>query len=177
MAANKRCMGMDVISVGLTMLPFAQIIVGMYLLPGVSQIEVVAYAGAGLYIFSGLIFGMLPVFEFRRSGKVPTGKSYMHTTKLVSTGIYSIVRHPQFLTWILWAIAGVLVFQHWIIAVLSIPIIAMTHYDVIRADKCLINKFGNEYSKYMLRVPRINFMIGILRLLRIKTEKYIKKSK
>jgi protein-S-isoprenylcysteine O-methyltransferase Ste14 len=145
MEDKKHCLGMDVISLGLTMLPFAQIVVGIYLLPGVSQIELVAYAGVGLYIFAGLIFGMLPVFEFRRNGEVPTGKSYMHTKKLVDTGIYAIVRHPQFLTWILWAIAGMLIFQHWIVIVLGIPVIVMTYYDLLRADKRLIHKFGNEY--------------------------------
>ena len=159
---------MDAISVGLTMLPFVQIIVGIYLLPDVSQIELVAYAGVGLYIFSGLIFGMLPVFTFRRKGEVPPGKSYMHTTQLVDTGIYAFVRHPQFVTWILWAIAGILVFQHWIVVVLGIPVIVMTYYDLLRADTRLIHKFGNEYIEYMQRVPRANFIAGIIQSLKLK---------
>ena len=168
MSAKKRFFGMDVISVGLTMLPFVQIIVGVYLLPGVSQIELVAYAGVGFYIFSGLIFGMLPVFIFRRKGEVSTGKNYMYTTQLVDTGIYAIVRHPQFITWILWAIAGMLVFQHWVVVVLGIPVIVMTYYDLLRADTRLIHKFGDEYTEYMHRVPRANLIVGITRLLRLK---------
>ncbi len=144
----------------------SQIIVGIYLLSDVSQIEILAYVGVGLYVFSGLVFGWLPVIEFRKKGRVRKGKSYIHTTKLVDTGIYSIVRHPQYVTFILWAIAGMLLFQHWIVVLLGIPIVPLTYIDLIRADKDAIEKFGDDYKQYMQRVPRMNFFVGIIRLLR-----------
>ena len=93
---------MDFVPVTLVSILFiSQIIVGIYLLSAVSQIEILAYIGVGLYVFSGLVFGWLPVIEFRKKGRVRKGRSYIHTTKLVDTGIYSIVRHPQFVTFIL----------------------------------------------------------------------------
>jgi len=141
----------------------SQIISGLYLLSEVNQIEILAYAGVGLYIFSGLVFGMLPTFEFRRKGRVQKGKSYIHTTKLVDTGIYSIVRHPQYVSFILFAIAGMLLFQHWIVFSLGIPIIPLIYIDLINADKQGIKKFGKDYEKYMQKVPRANFLIGIIR--------------
>ena len=141
----------------------SQIIVGIYLLSGVSQIEVLAYFGVGLYVFSGLVFGWLPVIEFRKEGRVKKGKSYIHTTKLVDTGIYSIVRHPQYVSFIMWAIAGMLLFQHWIIVLLGIPIFPLTYIDLIRADKDAIAKFGDYYKAYMKKVPRANFLLGIIR--------------
>lgn len=144
----------------------SQIIGGIYLLSDVSQIEILAYVGVGLYVFSDLVFGWLPVIEFRKEGRVRKGKSYIHTTQLVDTGIYSIVRHPQYVTFIMWAIAGVLLFQHWIIVLLGIPIVPLTYIDLIRADKDAIEKFGDDYKRYMERVPRMNFLLGILRLLR-----------
>jgi len=149
-----------------TLLFILQIVIGFYLLSEVSQIQTLAYIGVGLYIFSGFVFGMLPIFEFRKKGKVKKGKSYIHTTKLVDTGIYSIVRHPQYITWILWAFAGVFLFQHWIIICLGIPIIPITYIDLINADKDAIKKFGDEYKRYMKKVPRANFLLGIVRLLR-----------
>jgi len=144
----------------------SQIIVGIYLLSDVSQIEILAYVGVGLYVFSGLVFGWLPVIEFRKKGRVRKGKSYIHTTELVDTGIYSIVRHPQYVTFILWAIAGMLLFQHWIVVLLGIPIVPLTYIDLIRADKDAIEKFGDDYKRYMQRVPRMNLLLGIIRLLR-----------
>jgi protein-S-isoprenylcysteine O-methyltransferase Ste14 len=141
-----------------------QIIVGLYLLSEVSQIAILAYIGVGLYVFSGMVFGMLPIFEFRKKGKVKKGKSYIHTTKLVDTGIYSIVRHPQYITFIMWAIAGMLLFQHWIVILLGIPVIPSTYIDLISADKDAIGKFGDDYKKYMQKVPRANFLLGIIRV-------------
>jgi protein-S-isoprenylcysteine O-methyltransferase Ste14 len=137
--------------------------VGLYLLSDVSQNAFLAYTGVGLYVFSGIIFGMLPTFEFRKRGEVKKGKSYIHTTKLVDTGIYSIVRHPQYLTFILWAIAGMLLFQHWIIILLGIPVIPLMYIDLIKADKDAIEKFGDDYVKYMQKVPRANFILGIIK--------------
>jgi protein-S-isoprenylcysteine O-methyltransferase Ste14 len=145
-----------------------QIIVGIYLLSEVSQIEILAYIGVGLYIFSGFIFGMLPTFEFRKKGRIKKGKSYIHTTKLVDTGIYSIVRHPQYITFMMFAIAGMLLFQHWIVIFLGIPVIPLTYIDLLNADKFGINKFGDDYKIYMKKVPRANFLIGIIRVLRNK---------
>jgi len=164
---KKSLSGIDFVPVTFVSILFiSQIIVGIYILSDVSQIEILAYVGVGLYVFSGIVFGMLPVMEFRKKGRVRKGKSYIHTTKLVDTGIYSIVRHPQFVTFILWAIAGMLLFQHWIIIILGIPIIPLTYIDLIRADKDAIEKFGDDYKAYMNRVPRANFLLGIIRFLR-----------
>jgi protein-S-isoprenylcysteine O-methyltransferase Ste14 len=154
-----------------TILFISQIIVGIFLLTDISQIQILAYIGIGLYIFSGLVFGMLPVFEFRRKGRVKKGKSYIHTTKLVDSGIYSIVRHPQYITFIIWAIAGMFLFQHWIVIILGIPIMPLTCFDLLNADKDGIRKFGDDYKQYMQRVPRANFLWGIIRLLRGKKKK------
>lgn len=143
-----------------------QIVIGLYLLPHISQDQILAYLGVGLYSLSGLIFGMLPVFEFRRRGAVRPGKSYVHTTVVVDTGIYSIVRHPQYLTWMLWAVAGMLLFQHWAVVLLGIPIIPLTYMDMIREERNNIGKFGKEYERYMEKVPRANFLWGIVRSLR-----------
>jgi len=163
---------MEVIPSTLASLLFiSQIIVGLFLLSEVSQIEILAYLGVGLYIFSGLIFGMLPVFEFRKKGLVKKGKSYIHTTKLVDSGIYSVIRHPQYVTFILWAIAGMLLFQHWIVICLGIPVIPLMYVDLINADKDSIKKFGDEYKSYMKKVPRANFLLGIIKVLGRKKQK------
>jgi len=144
----------------------SQIIVGIYLLSEVSQIEILAYVGVGLYVFSGLVFGWLPIVEFRRKGGVRKCRSYIHTTRLVDTGIYSIVRHPQYVTFILWAIAGMLLFQHWIVVLLGIPVLPLTYIDLIKADEDAIEKFGDDYKSYMRKVPRANFLLGIIRQFR-----------
>ena len=171
--SKKKISWMDVLPMTLiTVLFISQILAGLYLLSYISQIKIVAYFGVALYIFSGYIFGMLPIREFRKKGEVKKGKSYIQTTKLVDTGIYSIVRHPQFITWMLWAIAGMLLFQHWVVILLGIPVIPLTYIDLLRADKRLIGKFGDDYKYYMKKVPRANFVLGVIRRLRRRNKGY-----
>jgi protein-S-isoprenylcysteine O-methyltransferase Ste14 len=169
--AGKRSSWMSFVPVTLvTALFILQIIVGSYLLSEISQVEVLAYVGVGLYVVSGLVFGGLPVIEFRRKGGVSRGESYVHTTQLVDTGIYSVVRHPQYVTFMLWAAAGMLLFQHWIIVLLGIPVFPLTYVDLIKADEDAVAKFGDDYRAYMTKVPRANFLLGVIRRLR-KREK------
>jgi protein-S-isoprenylcysteine O-methyltransferase Ste14 len=151
-----------------SVLVITQILVGIYFLPVVTQIEIVAYLGVGLYAISGIVFGWLPVLELRRKGGVRDGDSYIHTTRLVDTGIYSIVRHPQYVTFMLWAIAGMLLFQHWLVLLLGIPVFPLSYIDLIKADSDALAKFGDDYAAYMRRVPRANLLLGVLRCLRHK---------
>jgi len=157
---------MDVIPVTIaSVLFFSQMIIGLFIVDN-SKIDFLQYAGILLFILSGWIFGMLPVREFRKEGCVMEGKGYMHTTKVVDSGVFSVIRHPQFTTWILWAIAAMLVFQHWLIVVLGIPVIVCSYVDILRADKRLIERFGEDYKRYMEKVPRSNFLLGIICYLR-----------
>jgi protein-S-isoprenylcysteine O-methyltransferase Ste14 len=115
----------------------------------------------------GTVFALVPIFALRRRGGVPQGKSYMETTTLVDTGIYAIVRHPQSGTaGILLNLALVLIGQHWLLVILAAMGTALLYIDLIRADDVCIEKFGPAYADYKDRVPRVNFLAGILRLLR-----------
>ena len=141
----------------------SQIIYGLFFLED-THIKWIEYVGVGVFILSG-VFGMIPVFIFNKRGGVKKGKSYIHTTKIVDTGLYSIIRHPQYSAFILWAIGAMLLFQNWIVILLGIPVIVLTYYDMTRDDRILIKKFGNEYKEYMKRVPRANFLLGIFRVI------------
>ena len=114
----------------------------------------------------GTVFAILPIFTLRTRGGVPEGKSYMKTTALVDTGIYAIVRHPQGGTaGILLNLALPLIGQHWLLMILAAGSMALIYVDTFKADQACIEKFGQEYVCYMQRVPRVNFLAGILRLL------------
>ena len=111
------------------------------------------------------VFGWLPIRAFRERGGVPEGKSYLHTTVLVDTGIYSVVRHPQYLAGGLLSLALVLLSQYGWNAVLLAPVVAGTLLDSERADRRLVEKFGEDYGLYMERVPALDLVTGSLRLL------------
>lgn len=129
----------------------------------------VMYFGWLIWALS-LIFGWLPILILKRKGGVPKGKSYVHTTVLVDTGLYSIIRHPQYTAGILFSLALILISQTWIILLIGAVVILLLYIDIIITEKHEIKKFGEEYKLYMKKVPRANFLWGIIKSLRRKRE-------
>jgi len=123
--------------------------------------EALRYIGYLFWLISAIL-GWLPILTLRKKGNVPRGRSYIHTRVLVTSGIYSIVRHPQFLAWYFINLALILITQHWLIAILGILSMATAHRDMGRADEDCIEKFGDAYNQYVQRVPGLNLPLGIL---------------
>ena len=116
------------------------------------------------------VFGWLPIFAFRKKGGVSKGRSYIQTTVLVDSGIYAVVRHPQFLAGILLSLALILITQHWLIAMIGVVAMVLNYLIALKADQELTEKFGEDYRRYMQKVPRMNFLVGLMRLLSRKGE-------
>ena len=117
----------------------------------------------------GMVLVMAPIIMFPRRGGVPKGKSFVHTSKLVDTGIYAVVRHPQYLGGILAIfIATLLFYPHWLFAILGIPGASILYWSTKEEEKRLIEQFGNDYQAYMKRVLRMNLILGIIRILRLQ---------
>ncbi|MGC9358040.1 MAG: methyltransferase family protein [Anaerolineae bacterium] len=112
------------------------------------------------------VFGWLPIFTFRKRGGVPKGKSYVETTQLVDTGIYAIVRHPQYLAGILLSVALMLIAPHWIVILSGIVVLVINYFSTVEEERTCIEQFGDAYREYMNRVPRFNALLGIVRWLR-----------
>jgi protein-S-isoprenylcysteine O-methyltransferase Ste14 len=114
-----------------------------------------------------MVLVMAPIIMFPRRGGADRGKSFVHTTQLVDTGIYAIVRHPQytggiyalFLTTFLW-------YPHWLFGVLGAVGTAVIYMGCREEDRRLIEKFGDDYMDYMRRVPRVNVFLGLYRWLK-----------
>ena len=115
----------------------------------------------------GMILVMAPIVMFPRRGGVPKGKSFVHTTRLVDTGIYAIVRHPQY-TGGIYAIflTTLLLYPHWLFGVLGVIGTVVVYMNCREEDQRLVDKFGDDYVAYMQRVPRMNLILGVIRLLR-----------
>lgn len=109
-----------------------------------------------------LIFGILPIYIFRKKAGVDKGKSHIETTVLVDSGLYGILRHPQYLAGILLNLALVLISQHWLSAVLGVPAMVLMYFEIKKTDRHEIEKFGDAYQHCMDRVPQMNFILGII---------------
>jgi protein-S-isoprenylcysteine O-methyltransferase Ste14 len=122
--------------------------------------------GVGFWII-GMIFVIYPFIYFRLKGNVSKGKAYVYTNKIVTSGLYSIVRHVQYTGGILSIfIATPLLYPHWIFVLLGIPGILLIYLGTKREDKLLIEKFGDAYKSYIKKVPGINIVAGVIRKLK-----------
>lgn len=123
--------------------------------------------GWGLWALS-VIFGVWPILEFRRKGGVRKGQSYIQTTRLVDTGLYGILRHPQYFAGILLSWACACFSQYWPILAMTAVVTVALYADIVNADRYELAKFGDLYAHYMRRVPRVNFLLGIARVVRAR---------
>ena len=113
----------------------------------------------------GLPFFFSPAIYFP---KAQEGKSVMDTTVIVDSGTYGIVRHPQILGCLLLMFGSILISQHWLSAIIALPISVLFYRYVLNEEKDLVVKFGDDYRRYMQKVPRMDLLLGIIRLLRRK---------
>jgi len=56
--------------------------------------------------------------------------------------------------------------QNWIVTISTIVGIICCYLIIQLGDQRNIEKFGDDYKLYMQKVPRMNLLIGIIRLVR-----------
>ncbi len=87
------------------------------------------------------------------------GETTLHTAevhraeKIVTTGVYSIVRHPQYLGGILAHVGISLLFSAWY-SLLVTPLMAVVVYIISwKEEEELTREFGKQYEEYKKKVP------------------------
>ena len=136
-----------------------------------SHNQVTYIVGWAVWAF-GMVLVMSPIIMFPHRGGIEKGKTFVNTTLLVDTGIYSVVRHPQylggifaiFMTTLLW-------YPHWLFWMLGFAGAIVVYLGSREEDQRLIQQFGDDYICYMQKVPRMNLLAGIIRLLRRRKRK------
>ena len=155
-------------STAITILGIACFPVNPLVLTGVIEVETYPPLSIIAWVVSafGMVLVMAPIIMFPRRGGVTKGKSYVSTTRLVDTGIYAIVRHPQY-TGGIYAIflTTLLLYPHWLFGLLGAIGIIVIYMGCKEEDKRLIVKFGDDYKSYMQRVPGMNVFAGLMRLI------------
>ena len=158
-----------ILGVVLTMAAVGQVVLS-FVLYNEDGSELVENAG-WVILWISAVFGWLPIFNLGKWGGVPKGKGYVHTTVLVDRGLYAVVRHPQYLAGMLMGVALSLIAQHWAVALLGVVVTIILYMDTFKEERSCIEQFGLDYERYMGRVPRVNFVLGIVRLLVRKRER------
>ena len=144
--------------------PIGGVLYGLLFGPALG-LDALFYAG-WVVLALGLVFVVSSLALFRSRGRTLEGRGIMSTTVLVDSGTYAIVRHPQFLGISLVACGAVLISQHWLFLLITLPLLGLLPKWTKEAEEHLVAKFGDDYRRYMQRVPRVNLPLGIIRLLR-----------
>ena len=124
--------------------------------PIIEELVAVGYTILGI----GAVFYVLSVLTLRRKG----------VSRIVDSGIYGIVRHPMYLGAIIMFFSHIFLSQSWIVAIGTIVAIVCCYLIILSGDERNIEKFGDDYKRYMQKVPRMNLLLGAIRLLRRKSE-------
>jgi len=142
----------------------------LWFLDNPSALLVLQYVGWPIMVV-GMMLIFLPLFILPRKGKVPKGKDITHTTAVVSSGIYAVVRHPLYLGWLLMYLAIIFWSQHWLTIIIGVIGMICVYLISRQEDHRLVEKFGDDYKRYMQKVPRMNLLDGVIRLMRHRKRK------
>lgn len=122
------------------------------------------WLGIVFVVTAGVII-LLAGYEFKTRGGAKEGDSVVKTTQLVDTGIYGLIRHPQYLSMILVSIGFAFISQHYLALLSSLAGVILFNRDIVQEEELSTIKFGSAYVEYMEKVPRINILLGIYRKL------------
>ena len=147
---------------------FAGQVVLCFLCYNWANLDFLLYLGWAIFAFS-MVIGMMSRRAFQEKGRAASGESWLHTTVVVDSGIYAVTRHPIYLSGILFILSLILICQHWLCLIFGIPTMAFFYLSMGQEERSSINKFGDDYRRYMKKVPRINIFLGVIRLMRRKT--------
>lgn len=108
----------------------------------------------------------LPFVHLGRYGGRRAGGSYMDTTRVADKGVYGVVRHPQYLGYILLTWGFALLTPHG--ATLGLALLGTAGYAAqARVEEAALGALhGDAYRLYAARVPRFNLVAGVWRRFR-----------
>ncbi len=76
----------------------------------------------------------------------------------VESGMYGIVRHPEYLGHIMVILGLAAISQHWASLTFAGALIVLLWLAMVEEEKRNIEKFGSAYKDYMRKVPRVNII-------------------
>ncbi len=148
-ARNKFLVGMTIefpvlILGGLAGMAFS--LLKLHLFPWVNAIGLV-FLAAGYVIHLGYAHG-----EFKKLGVAPHGKSGIPEV-LVTSGIYSRIRHPGYLGLILIYFGLAVIFGTVWMLIPAALFATLTGMTALKEERLLKQHFGEKYEEYAAKVP------------------------
>jgi protein-S-isoprenylcysteine O-methyltransferase Ste14 len=113
-----------------------------------------------------MVVGWRARVAFQAHGRVEDPRDWLHTRVVVDRGIYGLVRHPMYISFMLIYLGLVLLSGHWLNLALGVVLMGLLYNDMRREERSNLDNFGEAYERYMQRVPRINIVVSVVRCVR-----------
>jgi len=122
---------------------------------------------AGLVALAlAVVFVVPPFFLLWKRGQAMDGRGSMRGGTVVDTGLYGLVRHPQYLGFMCLACGFALLYPHWLIFALAAFAAVSLWFQARQEERYCCVELGAAYEEYARRVPRFNIVLGIARHVR-----------
>lgn len=96
------------------------------------------------------------------------GLKHDETVILIKDGPYSVMRHAEAVVMLMPTLLPIILSEYVPFSPLSVAailvMIVYIYYGVHLEEKMDVEKWGDEYRRYMKEVPRFNFILGLWRL-------------
>ena len=125
------------------------------------RVGALGYVGWTLMAIAIFVFGGLSWYAVRRQ-RLTEDREWLENTVLVDTGIYEVIRHPVYFSFMIYVVSLMLLSQHWLSIIFGMPIIAYLYWLMRLEEWANVDKYGEEYVDYMDRVPRLNIIAGLI---------------
>ncbi len=101
-----------------------------------------------------LVGAWLGIEGVRETG-MKLAETHCSPQKILNTGVYSTLRHPQYFGWILAHIGISFILSVWYSMLFSPVLIALIYLLSKKEEEELIKEFGKEYEDYRKEVPML----------------------
>ncbi|MFP3985651.1 MAG: methyltransferase family protein [Candidatus Bathyarchaeia archaeon] len=139
----------------------------LVLMPRIFFPQIVVYLAIVTFVISLIVMVYAVYLRAKKGGCGWKGES--ETVMLVTEGVYNIVRHPANLCFGLVLLSVTVGLSNWLpftpLSVIGNILVFLGVYrSSVEEEKLDLLKWGEKYQRYMEKVPRFNFLLGIWRL-------------
>lgn len=125
---------------------FSPFIDSQYVLNIILQVLAVLLAGASVWMANSAIKELGKQWSFQAR--------LIEDHKLVTSGVYQIVRHPIYAAMLGTMLATAIVLSHWLILIIAAVIFVIgTKIRTVAEEKLLRDAFPDEFDEYAAKVP------------------------
>jgi protein-S-isoprenylcysteine O-methyltransferase Ste14 len=113
----------------------------------------VRWASGALLFVAGVALNIVGFVTQKRAGTDPI--PFNPSTRIVSHGLYRFTRNPMYIGFALWTLGlAMLCNSIWVLLAAPVGLILVDRLVVVREERYLERKFGDEYLSYKRQVRR-----------------------